>query len=114
MKGTELIANTLEKTTSELKSVIREAESLLKTTGNTQRDALKVARTRFEKTLKNTKDEVLDLEENVVEKVRDAAHATDVYVRDHAWNVAGAGACVGLLVGLLAGLSNHGVGRHDH
>jgi ElaB/YqjD/DUF883 family membrane-anchored ribosome-binding protein len=114
MKGNELIANTLEKTTSELKAVIREAENLLKTTGNTQKEALTAARARFEKTLNDAKGEVLDLEEEVIEKVKGAAHTTDVYVHDHAWNVAGAGICVGLLVGLLVGRSNHGVEKYDH
>jgi ElaB/YqjD/DUF883 family membrane-anchored ribosome-binding protein len=98
----------------ELKNVITEAESLLKTTGMPEGEAFKTARAKFEVTLKNAKEEVLGLEHEMVEKVKGAAHATDEYVRDHAWNVAGAGACVGLLVGLLAARSHQHGSRQEH
>jgi len=101
MKGTDLIANTLEKMASELKIVIKDAENLLKTTEKPESDAFKVARAKFESTLKNAKQEVLELEQDMVVKIKDAAHTTDKYVKDHAWNMAGVGACIGLLVGLL-------------
>jgi ElaB/YqjD/DUF883 family membrane-anchored ribosome-binding protein len=101
MKGTDLIADTLEKITRELKTVIKDAENLLKTTEKPEGDAFKVARAKFESTLKNAKEEVLELEQDMVEKIKDAAHTTDKYVKDHAWNMAGVGACVGLLIGLL-------------
>lgn len=99
----ELSAKTLDKMMDELKSVIKDAEHLLKNTEKQEGEAFKAARAKFEATLKNAKKEMLDLEENVVEKIKDAAHTTDKYVKDHPWNMIAVGACVGLLVGFLAG-----------
>lgn len=114
MKGTEVITSKLEKMTRELKTVINEAQHLLKTTVKPEDNAFKVARARFESTLKNAKEEALELEEEMVGKIKDTAHATDKYVRDHAWNVAGAVAGASLLVGLLVARGTHGGSRHDH
>lgn len=86
----------------ELKSVIKDAEILLKNTENQASEGFKLARAKFESTLSNAKKELSDLEENVVDKVKEAAHTTDEYVKGHPWNSVGLGACVGLLVGLLA------------
>lgn len=85
----------------ELKAVIRDAEELLKNTEDQVGEGFKSARAKFEATLNNAKGEMLQLEENVVEKVKEAARTTDEYVKDHPWNSVGLGACVGLLVGLL-------------
>ncbi len=101
MKGSEMYSKTLDKMMSELKSVIKDAENFLKKTEKPEEEGFKLARVKFESTLKNAKGELLDLEQQMVEKIKEAAHTTDKYVKDHAWNMAGAGACVGLLVGLL-------------
>lgn len=85
----------------ELKSVIKDAEELLKNTEHQASEGFKSARAKFESTLSNAKSEMLNMEENVVEKVKEAAHTTDEYVKSHPWNSVGLGACVGLLVGLL-------------
>lgn len=95
-------SNAHEKLMGELKSVIKDAESLLKNTENQASEGFKSARAKFESTLSNAKRELSGLEENVVDKVKEAAHTTDEYVKGHPWNSVGLGACVGLLVGLLA------------
>lgn len=103
MISNELSAKTLDKMMGELKSVIKDAENLLKNTEKQEGEAFKLARAKFEATVKNAKSELLDLEECVVEKIKDAAHTTDQYVKEHPWNMIGVGACVGLLVGFLIG-----------
>ena len=103
MMSNEFSAKTLDKMMGELKSVIKDAENLLKNTEKQEGEAFKAARAKFESTLKNAKTELLDLEENVVGKIKDAAHTTDKYVKDHPWNMIGVGACIGLLVGFLVG-----------
>jgi ElaB/YqjD/DUF883 family membrane-anchored ribosome-binding protein len=113
MKGTELIEKNLDRITSELKAVIKGAENLLKTTEKSEGDAFKVARAKFKSTLKNAKGEVLDLEQDLTEKIKDAAHTNEKYVKEHPWNVAGAGAGIGLLVGLLVARNYHGGPRHS-
>jgi ElaB/YqjD/DUF883 family membrane-anchored ribosome-binding protein len=101
MKGTELIAKSIETMTGELKAVIEHAENLLKATKKPKDSAFKLARAKFETTLKNAKSEVLDLEHDMAEKVKDAAYTTGNYVKTHPWNMAGVGAGLGLLVGVL-------------
>lgn len=101
MNNNDLSSSARDKMMGELKSVIHAAEELLKNTEQQAGEGFKSARAKFESTLKNAKGELLHLEENVVEKVKDAAHTTDAYVKDHPWNSVGLGACVGLLVGLL-------------
>ena len=114
MKGTEAITKTIDKMTRDLKTVIDDAEVLLKTTRETPRIAFKEAKTRFEKTLRHAKDEALELEHEVAGKVRKAAKTTDRYVKDHPWGLAGAGATIGLVVGLLVALTPRGLDREDH
>lgn len=101
MATKDLSSNSREKMMGELKAVIRDAEVLLKNTEQPAGEGFKSARLKFESTLNSAKDELLHLEENVVEKVKEVAHTTDEYVKDHPWNSVGLGACVGLLVGLL-------------
>ena len=103
MTSNELSAKSIDKMMGELKSVIKDAENLLKNTEKQEGEAFKTARAKFEATLKNAKEELLEMEHTVVEKIKDAAHTTDKYVKDHPWNMIGVGACVGLLVGFLVG-----------
>jgi ElaB/YqjD/DUF883 family membrane-anchored ribosome-binding protein len=103
MKDENLGTKKLDKMMGELKAVIKDAENLLKNTEGQEGEGFKSARARFESTLNNAKDELLHLEQDMVEKLRDAAHVTDEYVKGHPWNSVGMGACLGLLVGLLVG-----------
>lgn len=103
MISSELSLKTLDKMMGELRSVIKDAENLLKNTEEQGGEAFKSARAKFESTLKNAKKEIQEMDQNVVEKFKDAAHTTDKYVKDHPWNMIGVGACVGLLVGFLVG-----------
>ena len=103
MNTNDLSSTARDKMMGELKSVIKDAEELLKITEHQADEGFKLARAKFEATLKNAKGELMQLEQNVIEKVKDAVHTTDEYVKDHPWNSVGLGACVGLLVGLLIG-----------
>lgn len=118
MRGTEAITNTINKMTTDLKTVIDDAQVLLRNSGEAPKNAFREAKTKFEKTLEYAKDEVVDLEHGVAGKVRNVAHATDAYTRNHAWSVVGAiagvGVGVGLLFGLLAGRKHRGLEREDH
>lgn len=87
----------------DLNLVIRDAEDLLKNTSNQTDEGFRAAKARFEQTLKNAKAEVQRIEEVVVTRTKEAAKATDVYVRENPWQSAGIAAAVGLLVGVLIG-----------
>lgn len=92
-----------EKLMNDLNLVIRDAEDLLKHSEQAAGDGFKSAKTKFESTLRNAKAEVARIEDVVVAKGKDAARATDVYVKENPWQSAGIAAGVGLLVGLLIG-----------
>jgi len=90
-----------EQLMNDLHLVIRDAEELLKNTEQQGSEGFKSAKARFEKTLKNAKAEVERIEDLVVTRTKEAAKATDVYVKENPWQSAGIAAGVGLLVGLL-------------
>lgn len=92
-----------EKLMSDLNQIIKDAESLLQNSEQQTGEGFKAAKARFEATLKNTKEEILRLEEAVLAKTKDAARATDEYVKENPWQSAGVAAGVGLLIGLLIG-----------
>ncbi|MES2105797.1 MAG: DUF883 family protein [Pseudomonadota bacterium] len=94
-----------DKLMSDLNQIIRDAESLLQNSEQQTGEGFKAAKAKFEATLKRSKDEILRLEEAVLTRTKDAARATDEYVKDNPWQSAGVAAGVGLLIGLLIGRS---------
>ena len=90
-----------EKLMGDLKIVIKDAEELLRNTGHQTSESFKAARAKFETTLETAKTELIRVEESLVEKTKDAAYATDRYVKAHPWQSVGLGACVGVIFGLL-------------
>lgn len=103
MNANEISTEGRDKIMSELKSVIKDAEELMKNTEQQAGEGFKLAKAKFESTLRSAKSELLHLEETIVERAKDAMHTTDEYVKDHPWKSVGLGACVGLIVGLLIG-----------
>jgi ElaB/YqjD/DUF883 family membrane-anchored ribosome-binding protein len=85
----------------DLNQVIKDAEELLRNSEGQNSEAFSSARHKFEHTLKHAKDELLRIEDLLITKTKDAAQATDQYVKENPWQSVGLGACVGLLVGLL-------------
>ncbi|MFZ6688073.1 DUF883 family protein [Undibacterium sp. SXout11W] len=92
-----------DKLMDDLHQVIRDAEDMLKNTEQQSGEGFKAAKARFEHTLRNAKTELARVEEIVVTRTKDAARATDVYVKENPWQSAGIAAGVGLLLGLLIG-----------
>ena len=85
----------------DLKAVITDAEILLSNVTTPMGEDFKHARERFENTIKNAKDEIIRLEKLVLGKTKEAAKATDVYVKENPWQAVGLGAAVGLILGML-------------
>lgn len=90
-----------EKLMHDLNQVIRDAEELLKNSEQQTSEGFKSARSKFESTLRNAKAEIERVEDIVINRTKEAAHATDVYVKENPWQSAGIAAGVGLLIGLL-------------
>ena len=90
-----------ERVIRDFKAVVVDTEELLKATANQTGERIAAARTRMEESLAATKKQLAELEENMVEKARAAAQATDQLVHENPWKSVGIAAAVGLLLGML-------------
>ncbi len=90
-----------ERVVSDFKSVISDAEELLKATANQSGDRLVALRTKLEESLRSATEHVLEAERVVLDRTKEAARVTDRFVQDNPWKTAGIAAAIGLLIGLL-------------
>jgi len=94
-------SSTRDQLMRDLKNVVSDAESWLRSGSSLTGDDLKAAKAKFERTLVNAKDGIVAMEEAVVEKTRATVKATDEYVQENPWKAIGISAAVGVLVGAL-------------
>lgn len=90
-----------EKLVTDLKVLVGDTEELLKATAGQAGEKIAVARERIQASLAVYKDKLLDAEQALREKTKEAARATDEYVHDHPWQAVGVAAGIGFLLGLL-------------
>jgi ElaB/YqjD/DUF883 family membrane-anchored ribosome-binding protein len=90
-----------EKLMTDVKTVLSDAETLLKQAASTSGEKAAELRERGMGMLRQAKEKAQDLQDAVVHKSKAAARATDDYVHDHPWQAVGVAAGVGLLIGLL-------------
>ena len=90
-----------EKLITDLKVLISDTEELLKATTGQAGEKIAVARERIQASLAVYKDKLIDAEQALMERTKEAARATDEYVHEHPWQAVGAAAGVGLLLGML-------------
>lgn len=91
-----------EQLIDDLKTVVADAEALLKATVNQGGDELAAVRGKAEKSIMGMKAKLADEQAAMVAFSKDAAKAADVYVHLYPWTAVGVAAGVGLLVGLLS------------
>jgi ElaB/YqjD/DUF883 family membrane-anchored ribosome-binding protein len=90
-----------DKLVDDLRVVMRDAEALLRATSAQTGEKIQEVRARAEESLKQARTRLAALEEEAYQRARDAAHATEDYVRENPWQSVGIAAGIGLLVGLL-------------
>jgi ElaB/YqjD/DUF883 family membrane-anchored ribosome-binding protein len=90
-----------QKLVTDLKVLIGDTEELLKATAGQAGDKVAVARERIQASLAVYKEKLLDAEQALMEKTKEAARATDEYVHEHPWQAVSVAAGVGFLLGLL-------------
>ena len=90
-----------ERVIKDFKAVVTDTEELLKATANQTGDRIAAARARMEESLAKNKKQLVDLEENMVEKTKAAARATDQMVHENPWQSMGIAAAVGFVLGML-------------
>lgn len=83
--------------------VMDDIDSLVNATANRADGEAKALRERILERLDAAKEKMADVKFETVTKAKDAAHATDTYVRENPWQAIGAAAAVGLALGVLIG-----------
>ena len=90
-----------DKLIEDLKVVAQDVEELLRATASQTGEKLSEARTRAEESLRSARMRLTEASDEIAERTRAAASATDDYVRDNPWHAAGIAAGIGFAVGLL-------------
>ena len=90
-----------EKLMSDIKTVLADAEDLLKQAASATGERATELRATALSRLKQAKEKAADMQVVVVEKGKKAARATDDYVHEHPWQSIGIAVAIGALLGLL-------------
>ena len=90
-----------DKIVDDLKSLISDAEELLKLTADQQGGKLDDLRARINGRVAAAKDRLADAEAAIVDTGKKAVRATDDYVHENPWQSVGVAAGVAFLLGLL-------------
>ena len=83
----------------DLRTVVRDAESLLRTTGDDVGERVADVRTRIEEKLENARERLN--EEGAATRMKAAARSTEDYVRENPWTAILIAAGLGYLIGNL-------------
>ena len=100
---------TTKKLASDLRSVINDADALLKATAGDAETKRGGVRNRLQESTKAARARVSAIEDAVIAKSRAAAETTDNYVHTNPWPSIGIGAAAGLVIGILIGLTTRHV-----
>lgn len=89
------------KVVDDFKAIINDADDLLQATAKVSGEGFHLARAKFAEKLKASKANLLDAEQMVVDKAKQAATATDEYVKTNPWTAVGIAAGLGMVLGFL-------------
>jgi ElaB/YqjD/DUF883 family membrane-anchored ribosome-binding protein len=92
---------TTDQLVSDLKTVMQDAEALLRATSSQTGERIQEVRARAEQSLQQARARLSELEQEAYKRAQEVADATEGYVRENPWQSVGIAAGVGLLVGLL-------------
>lgn len=90
-----------EKLMHDLRVVVADAEDLLRATASQTGEKVASARERIQESLAAAKTRLIEAEQAVVAKTKQAAKATDEYVHENPWKSVGIAAGIGLVIGML-------------
>lgn len=86
---------------NELKKFIADIEDLFKEGASLTGEEFNLVKEKFKTRVEDAKESVEQMGGNVADKARKGASTTNEYVHNQPWKAIGAGAAVGLLVGIL-------------
>ncbi len=90
-----------EKLMVDLRTLIGDAEDLLRATTSQAGEKVAVARQKIEQSLVEGKKALAEAEKVVLERSKEYADIADDYIRENPWSAVGIAAGVGLILGLL-------------
>ena len=90
-----------DKLVQDLKIVITDAEELLRATASTAGERVAAAREKVQDSLDRAKVKLAEVEDIIIDRGKQAAHATDEYVRENPWRAVGIAAGIGVIIGML-------------
>lgn len=86
---------------NDLRTLVGDAEELLKATASQAGEKIGVARQKIEQSLIEGKKALADAEQTLVKKSKECAEIADDYVRENPWSAVGIAAAAGFALGLL-------------
>jgi ElaB/YqjD/DUF883 family membrane-anchored ribosome-binding protein len=92
---------TTERLVEDLKTVMQDAEALLRATSAQTGEKIQEVRARAEESLRQARIRLTAVEEEALRRAREMADATEEYVRDNPWQSVGIAAGIGLVLGML-------------
>lgn len=92
---------TTDQLVADLKTVMEDAEALLKATSTLTGEKVQEVRARAEESLRQAKVRLSEVEEEAMRRAREIADAADEYVQENPWQSVGIAAGIGLVLGLL-------------
>ena len=95
------IATSKDKLMDDLQMVVADAEALMQATASQAGEGAVAARARIQKSLQVAKERLVNAEDAVIERTKEAAKVTDEYVHDNPWKAIGITAALGLIAGML-------------
>lgn len=94
---------TKEKLAAELRTLVTEAEDMLRAVAKHGGEQLDDVREKFEQRVKLARVELEKAELAIMARAKEAARSADRYVHDNPWKAAGMAGGLGLIIGLLIG-----------
>jgi ElaB/YqjD/DUF883 family membrane-anchored ribosome-binding protein len=91
------------KLSEDLRTVVADAEELLRSTAGQAGEKAAAARAGLQESLERARQRLVAAEESLVDRAKQAAQPADRYVHDNPWKSAGVAFSVGVIVGLLIG-----------
>jgi ElaB/YqjD/DUF883 family membrane-anchored ribosome-binding protein len=92
-----------DKLVADFKAVVSDAEELLKATANQTGERAQAARARIEESLSEAREQLAALQDDILDRSKAAARATNQLVHDNPWQSVAVAAAVGFFLGLITG-----------
>jgi ElaB/YqjD/DUF883 family membrane-anchored ribosome-binding protein len=90
-----------DKLLDDLKTVVNDAEELLRATAGQAGERMSEARARAEASVRAARERLSTVQDDVLEHTKEMAEEADAYVRENPWQAVGIAAAAGIILGLM-------------